>query len=152
MGSNRIRDLDHWFQYAERVGQERLYTFLWAASILLLACVTILSSETAPDLLAVFLSILGIILSLLWYILGKRQAKFHSKIDQELRKALANHKEPEQFAIYHIQQMKDSPGKQPRDLRLNLVERILQTRRFLWIVPVLFALAFVVTLIFGIDC
>ena len=150
MSDNRIHNLDQWFQFAEKIAQERLYNFLWSTSILLLACATIISSDTAPNLLADFLSGLGMIMSLLWYILGRRQAKFHAKIDYELRQLLRKHEAPEQFAIYHIQQMKDSRDDQPRDMRLNLIELILSSRRFLWFVPVLFALAFAATLAVGI--
>ncbi len=150
MSGDRIRDLDQWFQFAEKIGQERLTNFLWSASILLLACATIISSDTVSNLLANFLSVLGIIMSLLWIILGRRQAKFHGKIDYELRQAFREHKEPEQFAIYHIQQMKDYRDGQPRDVRLNQIELALSNRRFLWFVPVLFALAFVATLAVGI--
>jgi len=150
MTDDRIRDLDHWFQFAEEIGQQRLYNFLWSASILLLACATILSSDKAPRVLADFLSGLGILMSLLWYVLGRRQAKFHGKIDHELRQLLSAHATPEQFAIYHIQHMKDSPETQPQDVRLTSIEISLSNRRFLWFIPLLFTVAFAATLIIGI--
>lgn len=147
----RIRDLDHWFQFAEEIGQQRLYNFLWVASILLLACATILSSDKAPRALAIVLSIAGIIMSGLWWSLGSRQSKFHEKIDHELRQLLRVDPEPKRYAIFHIQNMKDNPDGQPKAARLNPIELFLSNRRFLWFVPVIFLIVFVSTFVIAIT-
>lgn len=148
---DKIKQLDQWFQFAETIGQSRLYNFLMAASILFLACAALMASE-APytHYLATALTILGMFISAMWSVLGTRQAKFHEKIDSELRNALQKLDERHQFAIYHIQQMKDAWKDQPKDMKLNRFERSLSNRRFLFFVPISFGVAFFIACILAV--
>lgn len=139
-----IREFDTWFRYAEEIGQHRLYNFLMSASILLLACATILTSQAAPWNLAKVLSVFGIILSFLWVIIGRRQHKFHVMLECEITKLLDGHPYKDKFTIYHVQNLKKPPLPNTSN-KLSFLERKLATRNFLWIVPGVFLLVFLLT-------
>jgi disulfide bond formation protein DsbB len=151
--ADQINAFDKWFQYAENIGQQRLYNFLMAASITFVGCATLLASTNiAGHLVAVLLAVLGMFMSVMWYILGRRQAKFHTMIEVNLSRlfnSLGDCKNCEEFPIYHVMSMKDKTKPQQEDSRLSLnpLEHWLSNRRFLSAVPVLFGLAFFVTLI-----
>lgn len=146
---DQINAFDKWFQYAEQIGQQRLYNFLMAASIIFVGCATLMAStkNTGGHILAILLSLLGIGMSWMWYILGRRQAKFHDMLEKNLRKRFEqlgypdNCEHCDEFPIYHVYQMKIDNNE------LTCLERKWSNRLFLSAVPKWFGFAFFITLI-----
>lgn len=145
---DELRQLDEWFRFAESIGQERLYNFLMAASILFLACATTITTGGIGTIFAIAVAGLGTFFSFLWWVLGKRQSKFHNKIDTELRIRFERHPTPEQFAIYHIHDMK-TRLEIDKSQELNKLEHFVSNRRVLRWVPILFGCAFIIAIILG---
>ena len=139
-----IREYDEWFRYAETIGQQRLYNFFMAASILLLACATILASEKSPICLSLGLSVCGFILSLLWTISGYRQVKFHEILEDKIDSLLEKHPLPFKFPIASIRNLKRGIDS---SIKLSFIEKFFSTRVFLWLVPVVFMAGFFLTII-----
>jgi hypothetical protein len=144
-----ISRFDEWFRYVEEVGQQRLQNYLQTGSILLVACAALL---TVPNraLLSLPFSIFGFLLSLLWYVKGTRQSKFHQMIDNELGELLKDHPCKKNFPIYYVREMKSKKSTiSDEKLRLNAAEQWLSTRKFLWLVPCIFSLAYLFCIIFA---
>jgi hypothetical protein len=146
-----VGEFDKWFQYAETIGQTRLGSFLFAASITLAAFATLYSRDIF--LLSSGVAMFGIFFSFAWLILGLRQGKFHEKIETQIDFWLRNwesineisvrKQSIEQFPIWHVRNMK-------KDLdtgittKLSWLDQLFRTRRFLWVVPSAFLAIYVI--------
>jgi predicted small integral membrane protein len=64
------------FRHAETIVQARFYNYLMAVSILILAWAAFATSDPWSNFLRGVVAMLGLILSVLWSILGSRQRKF----------------------------------------------------------------------------
>lgn len=68
--AKQIEAFDKWFQYAENIGQLRLYNLLMAASIMFVGCATLLASTgDYRNIYAGGLAMLGMLVSRMWYVL-----------------------------------------------------------------------------------
>jgi hypothetical protein len=143
-----ILDIAAWLRYAEGTAEQRLYSFVMAATLLLLGCATILASADAPLFVASVLAGCGLVLSLLWVIIGERQGKYHHRLGREANRLLRTQGAPGKFAIKYVQDVEFSPESVRDEARLNRLERWLSTRTFMWLVPTLFGTVFVVIFAF----
>jgi hypothetical protein len=90
----RVADANAGFRHAEVIVQQRLYNFLMAESILLLAAAAILANSVIDLSRALFLftvSLLGFVLSVAWAILGYRERIFlnlHMEIVESLEQQI----------------------------------------------------------------
>jgi hypothetical protein len=143
----KIKAFDKWFQYAENIGQQRLYNFLMAASITFVGYATLLTSTNIiAHIIALLLAMLGILMSIIWYVLGKRQAKFHNMLDEKLRDIFRRYETiSKEHPIFYVLQMKDHPDEQSETTRLNYIELLLSSRLFLSVVPIVFGVAFFIS-------
>jgi hypothetical protein len=151
-----IEKFDAWFRYAETIGQQRLGSYLFTASITLAAFATLYSREVF--LLSCFVSIFGIIFSIMWTIIGTRQEKFHKKMEAQIDYWLdiwkkknddsTDKKDIKQFPIWHVRNMKKDLDEQ-NDTKLRWIEHTFMTRRFLWMVPSLLCVVYILCLLFA---
>jgi hypothetical protein len=142
------------YHHAEIVVQQRLYNFLMAASILLLAAAATLSVQaTVPrNIFIITDSILGFIISIIYTILGYRQRKFID-LDMKIIENLENQLTVKQYCVWEpIAQL--AAGKEVtfpisgKKVRLSRLELIMRASNILFIAPFFFALVFLV--LFGI--
>jgi hypothetical protein len=156
----QIKAFDEWFRHAENIGQQRLYNFLMVSSIMLVGCATLMAStkNIGGPSLAIFLSILGIRMSRMWYIQGRRQAKFHDMVERNLLRLFKrlgfpnNCEHCEELPIYHVYQMKmDIMDGCHCKTKLTCSESKWSNRLFLSEVPKLFGCAFFITLMITIT-
>jgi hypothetical protein len=139
-----INRFDEWFRYAETIGQQRLQSFLQISAILLAVSAAFQATKCRAVYSLPF-SLIGIVLSILWYFLGSRQSKFHDMLDKQLGSFLDKHPSKYTFPGYHVRLM-----KLPTDKRLWEIEHCLSTRKFLLIVPSLFLFVYLFSMAFAI--
>jgi len=152
---SHIADAAAWFQHAETIVQQRLYNFLMAASILILAAATSLSASPHPAQKWVVLTVstVGLLLSAAYGVLGIRQVKFidlHMDIVESLELKLKN---PDYRIITQIARLR--AGDEARSpltntaRKLNTFERIFRSSHFLIASPFAFVVVFAVITGFG---
>jgi hypothetical protein len=113
-----IGKFDEWFRYAEEIGQQRLGSFLFTASIILAAFATLYAEDIFA--LALTLSLSGVFFSFIWVAIGTRQGKFHQMLESEidrsleewdtLRRGATTKQKLEQFPIWHVRDLKIQGG------------------------------------------
>jgi hypothetical protein len=162
----QIKDFDEWFRYAEEIGEHRLYNYLMASSIILVAYATLLASNKeniGAHWLAIFLALFGILTSIMWLILGRRQKKFHDMFDNYIDRLCDEYDQKEKLAIYQVRKMKRVKIKQilkqiwfnlfhltkekrmvenQQEIKLSCLELLLSDRQLYWIIPLLFVFIF----------
>jgi len=152
--ANAIIKFDEWFRYAETIGQQRLGSYLFTASITLAAFATLYSREVF--LLSFFVSLFGIIFSFMWAVIGGRQEKFHKKIETQIdywldaweRKNEQSKEYIKQFPIWHVRNVKKDMDNQS-DTKLSRLEQFFMTRKFLWMVPSLLCFVYIICSLFA---
>jgi hypothetical protein len=137
-----IRDFDEWFRYAEEIGQDRLGSFLFTASIILAAFATLYADHIFA--LALVLSFSGAFFSLVWVVIGTRQGKFHEMLERQIDRRLQEwdaigptgrpNARPDLFPIWHVRQMKrdaalDEAGRTPGQLTIPAIREYIRTIR-----------------------
>ena len=139
------------FRHAEVIVQQRLYNFLMAASILLLAGAAPMVTEPThrTTLFMITASALGLVLSCAWTGLGYRQRTFVdllAEIIQDLESRL-----PRELRVWEpVANLR--AGKNvvfpvsKRKVQLPRHERLLRSSNLLFVTPVVFGLAFFVLL------
>lgn len=148
----QVEAFDKWFQYAEVIGQQRLYNFLMASSIIFVGCATLLASNSnmIGFILSACLAILGAFLSWVWYVLGRRQAKFHDMIDENIDQ-LCHCIGPDnavRFPIWHVRDLK-LPNNRLSKIQLSKSERNMSNRKVLSDVPKYVGFTFLAAFIFS---
>lgn len=149
-----VRDYDVWFRYAEEIGQHRLYNFLMSASILILACATLMVGDgPGKKYVVTTMCILGVWLGFLWTVLGMRQKKFHEAFESQLslwlqKSGVIDYSIPAQILVGlkgdGLDLNDDSCRKK---LELHWVEKHLgASRNFLILIPGVFVLVFLAVL------
>jgi hypothetical protein len=141
--NDAIDRFDEWFRYAETIGQQRLQSYLQTSAILLAVCAAFLSARNLAQYSLPF-SLIGIVLSLLWIVKGTRQSKFHQMLDHQLGQLLESIPSTSRkyFPGYYVREMKTKNSQV-----LNRAERWLSTRKFLWLVPLIFLVAYIFCLL-----
>lgn len=134
-------DLESWFKYAEKIGQQRLYNFLMTESILLLAFAAVRGWDNRYLAIEESLLFLGLGVSILWFFQGTRQKKFHDVISMKLRAMLDNNEIDINKVAYKIidDLKREHKRKKPSNhIKLNILEHLFSTRQLLWIIPLCF--------------
>jgi hypothetical protein len=144
--NDAIDRFDEWFRYAETIGQQRLQSYLQTSAILLAVCAVFLSAPKQAQYSLPF-SLIGIVLSLLWIVKGSRQSKFHQMLDQKLGEFLDKNPGKTNFPGYYVREMKSKNSGLLNAAELNAAERWLSTRMFLWLVPLIFLVAYIACMI-----
>jgi hypothetical protein len=170
-----IKQFDEWFQYAETIGQTRLYNFLMAFSILLAGCSVLLSAQKwVASTLSGFIAAGGLIVSFFSAVLGRRQIKFHDLIERQLHDRLKQYEalggtDVTLIPVYHVHRLRDAAAKAPitrgkrkghslpdhpkekhlTEIHLTTYEKNWSARKFLVMVPWVFTGLFALTLLFS---
>jgi len=146
-----IADAGAGYRHAEIIVQQRLYNFLMAASILLLAGAATVGVQATPrtTVFMITVSLLGLFLSMVWTGLGYRERTFvdlHMEIIQDLEARLPLH-----LRVWGpIADLRD--GRKvvfpvsKREVLLPGRERIVRSSNLLVVTPFVFGVAFVVLL------
>lgn len=152
-----IADAAAWYRHAEVIVQQRLYNFLMAASILILAAATSLSASPHSGQRAVVLtvSVVGLLLSIGYSILGVRQIRFvdlHMDICKFLESRLSD---PRNQVITETAKLRSGEvTKSPLtgSVRpLSFIEKVTRSSNFLVVAPLGFAVVFAVFIWLGIE-
>jgi hypothetical protein len=149
------------YHHAQSVIQSRLYNYLVAASILVRAWATLFNAAEgrARSVVLIVVAALGVALSLLWSLLGMRQAKFVAlhldiccSLENELPVACWSVAQP----IADLRKgrkvtlrTKDEKDQERKELRLNWLEQQSASVRLTIIAPVALLIGFLFLLLVG---
>jgi hypothetical protein len=126
-----ILKFEDWLRRTKQINQEGLYAYLIAEVILLVF-------NASGSAFSIFLSLVGLLLSVLWLFMGLRQRKFQGMLDIELEKHLLrlfpNDIDQAKFPTYHVRRLRN--GGRVGIYELNCCEQLLGSGELAWILPV----------------
>lgn len=126
-----ILRFEDWLRHNRQVGLEGLYVYLIVEAILL-------AFTTSGSVFSIFLSLVGLLLSVLWLFIGLRQRKFQGMLDIELEKHLLrffpNDTDQAKFPTYHARRLRH--GGRVGIYELSCCEQLLGSGELIWILPV----------------
>lgn len=153
---SHIAEAAAWYRHAEIIVQQRLYNFLMAASILVLAAATSLSAtpHEAQKAVVLTVSIIGCFLSLAYGQLGRRQLKFidlHMDIIESLEAKLRNPLYRVITPIARLRAGASTPSPLTRAITvLSPTQMAFRSSHFLYVAPFALAMVFFVIMLCGI--
>lgn len=126
-----ILRFEDWLRHNRQVGLEGLYVYLIVEAILL-------AFTASGSVFSIFLSLVGLLLSVLWLFIGLRQRKFQGMLDIELEKHLLrifpNDTDQAKFPTYHARRLRH--GGRVGIYELSCCEQLLGSGELIWILPV----------------
>lgn len=80
--------------------------------------------------------------------MGTRQTKFHQMLDDKLGEPLEKYPGKVNLPVYHVRTMKSARSTfTNKRIQLLKAEKWLSTRKFLWLVPLIFSLAYLACIV-----
>jgi hypothetical protein len=123
-------------RYAREHGQHSLYVYLIVETILL-------AFTSYGSAYAIFLSLVGFLISVLWLLIGLRKKKIQGMLDIELEKHLLrlipDETAQSKFPNYHVRKLIN--GHRVGIYELNCCEQLLGSGELIWILPLFFLAA-----------
>jgi hypothetical protein len=127
---------EDWLRCDTQHGQQSLYVYLIVETVLLVFT----SSSSAYS---IFLSLVGLLISVLWLLIGLRQRKIQGMLDIELEKHLLRLIPDEtvqsKFPNYHVRRLKN--GHRVGIYELNCCEQLIGSGELICILPLFFLAA-----------
>ncbi|TLU83865.1 MAG: hypothetical protein FDX30_06230 [Chlorobium sp.] len=143
------------YRHAETIVQTRFYNYLLIVTFLLIPWSW--SLESNKMIFNITSSFLGILFSILWIILGFRYRKFlwlHMDIIIKLEDKLNNEEIKIMTPIYNLQNGSAvSIQKENKKIKLCWLQKKVDSRSLLFIVPIIFSISYSVLLFYSIcEC